>query len=115
MRDLRSELLRSDPVAREVGPSPADFDLMRRRILSSRPVVTPRRVGPRLVLALVLSVVAVNGALVTRSRLSLGRSDPPRDALVGDTGGEVALRQVQYRTPGGTRVFWTLNPNLEVR
>jgi hypothetical protein len=115
MRDLRSELQRSDPLAREGGPSPGDVELMRHRILSSRPPVTPRRVGARLVLAVVLAVAAVSGALLTRSRLSPDRSDPPGDARVGGNGGVSASRQVQYRTPGGTRVFWTLNPNLEVR
>jgi hypothetical protein len=115
MRDLRSELQRSDPVAREAGPSSADVELMRRRILTSTRAVKRKRGGARLVLALVLAVGAVSGALLTRAWLSPERPGPAGDALGDSHGGVPALRQVQYRTPGGTRVFWTLNPNLEVR
>jgi hypothetical protein len=115
MSDLRSELQRSDPVAREAGPSPADVELMRRRILTSTPEVKRKRGGARLVLALVLVVAGVSGALLTRARISPERPGPAAEALVDRHSGVSALRQVQYRTPGGTRVFWTLNPNLEAR
>jgi hypothetical protein len=115
MKDLRSELQRSDPVAREAGPSPADVELMRRRILTSKRAIKQERAGARLVLALVLVVAGVSGALLTRARLSPERPGLAGDALGDSHRGVSALRQVQYRTPGGTRVFWTLNPNLEVR
>ena len=42
MKDLRSELRREDPFARESGLSSADVDNMRRRILAARLEIRPK-------------------------------------------------------------------------
>jgi hypothetical protein len=58
-----------------------------------------RRIAPRLrvALAMALLLVLIAGAFVIRSHRR-----------------EEALRQVQYATPGGTRIVWTLDPKFRM-
>lgn len=114
MRNLQTELRRGDPVAIEGGLSPADLNDMRRRVLSAKGEPPPRRVGFLLGLAAVLFVATSSGVVMTRVLLQHERVKAV-NVTTDQVGQRLRVRQVQYRTPGGTRVFWTLNPNLEVR
>jgi hypothetical protein len=115
MNDLRSQLQRSDPVAHEAGPSLSDTERMRRHILSARPEVAPRRGRALLTLAAIVLLAGLGSALLLRAPLPPPPAEPPAVVLGGAIGVGSPPRQLQYRTSGGTRVFWTFNPNLEVR
>jgi hypothetical protein len=93
MSDSLETLLRQHDPA--VGKVLTSFD--RTRILqeaSSRPVSRTRL---HVAFAMALLLVLIAGAFVIRSHRR-----------------EESLRQVQYATPGGTRIVWTLDPKFRM-
>jgi hypothetical protein len=115
MNDIQSILREADPVAREGGASAAASERMRHRIRSGIRIVEPkgRRVFPLLAAAVLFLSV---GAAWMTSRLLPPRAvlDGPRKSLV-EADEPLESRQLQFFTPGGTRVLWTLHPKLESR
>lgn len=106
MSDLRSLLQQGDPIRREGEISSGDVSRMRQEVLSTR-VPTARGMQRSLTAALAtglfLAVVAL-GWLV--------EPDSPR------TDAQPIVeprRQLQISAPGGTRVIWIFNPQLDVR
>lgn len=93
MNDPLENLLRQhDPAT---GKVLTNFD--RTRILqaaSGRGRIAPRL---RVAFAMALLLVMIAGAFVIRSHRR-----------------EESLRQVQYATPGGTRIVWTLDPKFRM-
>jgi hypothetical protein len=113
MKDIRSLLDEADPVRREPELSEADATRMRSVIVSA--ARQPGRPSPfwsgalALAAAAVLTVVA--GMLGERS-LPTGRvSSQIEPAIAPAAIGE--RRQVQFSTPGGTRIIWTLDPEFQ--
>jgi hypothetical protein len=99
MNDRLAQLLQQhDPAA---GKSLNDFDrtrILHRALQPERPAGKGRpRVFQLALAALMLFVVAI---VALRRELPA----PPR----------VASRQIQYATPGGTRIVWTLDPNFHM-
>jgi hypothetical protein len=115
MKDLRSQLRQGDPLARESGPSPADIERMRGFLASASPPAASGQHGLFLALAAVLLFASVGSALLVRAPLPQRPDEQPAAAPGGLAGAGSGLRQLQFSTPGGTRVIWTFNPNLEVR
>lgn len=89
MSDDLELLRRHDPAA---GKTLTSFD--RTRILLGAHDWHPRA-RPRLLVAMAVLVIIVAVAVGRHSR-------------------EEAPRQIQYATPGGTRVVWTLNPKFHM-
>ena len=98
MNDPITLLLRQhDPAA---GKALSEFD--RTRVLhraAEHRVRRPRSLAPALLATLALFVFAL---------VSLRRE--PHAVAVPASRAEV--RQIQYATPGGTRIIWTLDPNF---
>ena len=113
MKDIRSTLRAGDPVAREGGASSHASERMRHRIRAGIRDVPPRagRLFPAVAFAALL--LSVGGAWMT-TRALRPESAPERPA-VGDARATSGARQIQFFTPGGTRVLWTLHPKLETR
>jgi hypothetical protein len=115
MKDIQSRLRAGDPVVREGGASSAASERMRHRILSGirdvRPA--PRRLVPALAVAMLL--FAVGAAWMTNHMLRLLPTAEPRIDSVRDAREVSESRQLQFFTPGGTRVLWTLHPKREAR
>jgi hypothetical protein len=115
MKEIQTVLREADPIAREGGASTAASERMRHRIRSGIRTVEPRdrRLFPLLAAAvLFLSVGAI--WMASRQLPSHHVSDaPPKSLAEADESHE--SRQVQFFTPGGTRVIWTLHPKLESR
>lgn len=113
MKDIQSPLRAGDPVAREGGASSAASERMRHRIRSGIHNVPPagRRLFPALAVATLL--LCAGAAWMT------SRALPLQPALerpsVADAHEILEARQLQFFTPGGTRVLWTLHPKLETR
>lgn len=94
MNDSLDTLLkRHDPAAGKVLTS-FDRTRMLHTATERRPATLPMKM--RIAVAMAL-LVLITGAFVLRSRR---RIEEPR--------------QVQYATPGGTRIVWTLNPNFKM-
>jgi hypothetical protein len=106
--DVNEQLRAADPVVGEGGLSVAEVEAMRRTI-----VLTPTVEGPhtewspwRLSLVTTLAVVLVLGLFIGR------RFEPAGEQSTQPQASEP--RQVQFVTPGGTRVVWVLNSHLDL-
>lgn len=106
MTSLRDRLRAGDPAAGEPGLDATDLARMRQLIVSSS--VRPRRRGLTLAAPLAAALLCATAG----SAWFIQFSEPDDDAA------EVALprqRQLQFATPGGTRVIWFFNPDFDVR
>lgn len=115
MTDLRTSLIDDDPLDAEPALPRGDVEAMRRRVLTAHPTPAVRRWTCTLTLAAALVAIVAAGVSVTR------RGGP---GVVAATGGANAgtrrdaregRRQLQFATPGGTRVIWVFNADFETR
>jgi hypothetical protein len=116
MRDLQTLLSGADPVTQEPELSPADARAMRRVILAAertRPVTADTWSGAVPIAAVVIITVAIG--------VSVGRRLPVTP-LSDDMGASVVTESdaaerthVQFATPGGTQIIWTLDPEFDLR
>ena len=106
MSDLRSLLQKDDPIRLEGEMSPDDAIRMQQVILSAaaRPSRTTRRALTAALATGLFFVVVASGWLVQPEAPRRN----PKD-MVG------ARQQLQISAPGGTRVIWIFNPELDVR
>ena len=96
-----------------IEPLTADeTDAIRRRVIvevrtggSSAPV---RRLAPVWALGGALTMAAVAGILVARNQPTASVA-PLAPSASGD------MRQLQFSTPGGTRIIWQFNPDFTLR
>jgi hypothetical protein len=127
MTDWKSRLRDADPERRSA--TPAD-DLARvREIVIAAASIVPRRARPLwsrplAVAAVVLLTLGAGAATVRQvvvKRVALpvagnpqSASDPAVDASA-DAAAEVERQQLQFSTPGGTRIIWVFDSNFEVK
>jgi len=115
MKDVGDLLREADPVAREGRLPPDDINRMRRAVVAAVDRESPTAVWwptPILVAATV-AVTLVAGGVV-------GRWLPSHDAATaGDRGGAAPAapasperRQLQFASPGGTRIIWVFDPEF---
>ena len=122
MKSLKTLLREADPIAREPAPTPDEIGRMRRAVLDAGP---PARGGgwvPPLAIATALGLLLVSGAV---SRLGRPQSQPaphPEPDRMARSGGAGAVvpatderRQLQFATPGGTRVVWVFDSTFDER
>ena len=105
MKDLRSRLLQGDPLLREGELSGAESRRLREHILASK--IAPKNSYSSLmfpVAAMLLVMAAGSGWWV---RTSIPEAAPEST--------QMRTRQLQFSTPGGTRILWTFNDDLELR
>ena len=111
MKSLREILRDADPFPGEPPLDSSDVDRMRRVVLAERRDPRPSWTRPALVAAAAAIVVA---AVADRWPAS-GRSTKDMPAQVDAPIDAAARRQLQFVTPGGTRVIWTFNSTLDMR
>lgn len=105
---LKTSLRATDPLAREDGLSEAEVRTLRQKVVLA--AVAPRpgwwpgtvAVAGSVIVALVVGAIA-------GIRLAPGLSESPRPTAIAQQS-----RQLQFETPGGTRVVWVLNPELDL-
>ncbi len=104
MNSIQSRLRAGDPASRDPQMSGADAARIRESILAARPA-SARRFGAVVPMAIALLCAAGGSAWLVRSTppAEVRQIEPPRQ------------RQLQFSTPGGTRVIWFFNPDFEVR
>jgi len=121
MKDVGQWLRDADPLGPErddrdePGLSPADAQAIRRAMvtaLDARPTAPLSWPHP-LAIAATVALTLAAGVIVGR------RLPPPRDArdvpaMAHAVGAPIdgELRQLQFATPGGTRVIWVFNPDF---
>lgn len=114
MKHIRELLEDADPLRHEPELSAADAEGMRRAIVSSSRSAEQRiSFWPRAfaLAAAILMVVAI-GALGVRRQPAQEKSVAPAQTVIEPDAGE--RRQLQFSTPGGTRIIWTLDPHFKL-
>jgi hypothetical protein len=120
MTDLNTLLKNGDPVREDEGLSPVDAKRMRRVVVAATLEPSPSRT-PWLrpfaftaVGALVVIVAAIAGdRAIVRQAWTPAPIDPSTTLGEGAGGGE--RRQLQFSTPGGTRIIWIFDQNLRLQ
>lgn len=113
MTDIGTLLRHGDPVAREPEMAPADVQSVRRAVIGA--IATPdlaasRWPGPLLAAAAIAAAI-VAGVVVGQ------RTPAPRLPAIGArsthvSGAVRAQRQLQFASPGGTRIIWVFDPEF---
>jgi hypothetical protein len=106
--ELRDQLRDADPLRREPALPTDEVHAMRRRIVSAAHSAPYRRSRPGLWAASALALACIVLMVSTWSRSDRG----PAETVTAPRHDEP--RQLQFVTPGGTRIIWVLNPNLEL-
>ncbi len=122
MTDLTKLLRDADPLREDEGLSPADAQAIRRRMFAAvQPefFAIPAWQRPFAVAAVVALMVAVG--VVTGRRMTSDEAIPPtvtRTASTVPAGGSSAgseMRQLQFASPGGTRIIWIFDQNVRLQ
>ena len=117
MEDWQQLLRDGDPVSREPSLAAQDVDRMRRAMLTATPPVARRLWSARLVMVSAAAILAAAGSMwIDRAATWSRPADPPAlGAPPPSTSGAAQRRQVQFATPGGTRVIWVFDSTFDVR
>ena len=116
MTDLRRHLRAADPLRQE-SALPADrIDRMRKAVLAAAREPRPRLSASAFALLASLTTAAAAGVWFVGGATPTPRT-PPTASVVPNVSApaETHRRQVHFATPGGTRLIWVFNPQLEVR
>jgi len=113
MKDIGRLLRDGDPVALEPEMSSADVQAVRRAVLAA--LATTHRArsrwpGPLFAGAAVTAALAA-GVLVGL-RTAAPRVSPMETASTHAADAEDAHRQLQFASPGGTRIIWVFDPEF---
>lgn len=106
--DLRKQLRDTDPIRIEPPLPVAEIDTMRRKIVAVAAARSHERSQQLLRVAIAIGLVC--GLVPTMLFLIRGR--PAGAPIASPQIGE--QRQLQFTTPGGTRIIWVLNPNFHL-
>ena len=111
MTDWRAALRAGDPIAAERELSSVDVDAIRRVVLTAARV--PRRWPAPVAVALAcsLSILAAGSVWIIRQTPQRGDERPIPASPAGiehSPRDQPERRQLQFATPGGTRVIWVL-------
>jgi hypothetical protein len=114
MKTLAEWMREDDPLQRDPGLSEAEAAAIRRRVVSEAIGRGARRVGWRDAVAVAAAVALMVAVGVTTGR----RLPPPAvPAVVTDdeAGRPAERRQLQFATPGGTRIIWTFDSEFSLK
>jgi hypothetical protein len=113
-KDIHALLTEADPLRTESGLSDADAERMRRVVLSApQEIESGYALWPRAIAIAAVVVLMIVGGTIVGVRM------PPSEPA--GAGESVAIpeeaaerRQLQFATPGGTRIIWTLDPDFKL-
>ena len=113
MTDIRDRLRDADPLLSDPALSADDIAAMRRRVLDAVPE-TPHVVTDwKRTLAIAAAVTLMAGAGIDTARRA-SRAEPVREPSSPVPAATAPLEtmktQLQFSTPGGTRIIWTIDP-----
>lgn len=116
MNDVNRHLRAADPIGREPG-LPPDAVAELRRVVVAAAQEPARAAVPTLVLrtaaaAAAAALIVGAGAVVNRRA-----QGAPVDSRPVPAAQPAALErtQVQFSTPGGTRIVWTIDPSFQIK
>ena len=110
--DLRTLLRESDPLRDQPALPTPEAQAIRRAMLGSARS-EPIALWPRaLPVAALIVLMLVVGAMAGRRLSPQQPAVTPGDIV--DASPNYDRRQVQFATPGGTRIIWTIDPNFHI-
>ena len=113
MKDLYTHLRNADPVPFESGLSADEVSAMRRTVVGAVAANSKRTVPWGRALAIVTAAVLIAGAgVATRrgpERPVVATAPPQAEAAIAGQ-----RTQLQFATPGGTRIVWTIDPAFQL-
>lgn len=114
MKDLRTLLRDADPAAGDPGLSPLQVDAMRRVVVDAarRPDAIETAWQRPLAVVAMIALTLAAGVLTGRN---LSLQEPAADAPRIVPTQDVERRQLQFSTPGGTRIIWVFDPEFELK
>jgi hypothetical protein len=114
MKDLRTILSSADPVAK-TPELPTDTAARMRHVVVTAADTSERgrEPWPSALRVAVLVVVMIAAGVAVDRRLPPAADVPDAVHLAPATDDE--RRQLQFTTPGGTRIIWTLDPQFELQ
>jgi len=117
VKELWDELRESDPVAREPELTELEALVMRRAVLAALERAGGRAtVWHRALVAAGTVVVAVCAGVLVRTHRPAPRGPQPPVAAPQPSPQPIAAaerRQLQFSTPGGTRIIWVFDPAFQ--
>jgi hypothetical protein len=125
MADWRTVLREVDARSEEDRLSPEETEAMRRVVLATSSTTAPEPKGwswmpPMFVAATVVAMIAVGIVAVRRFDHSVPPEPPSTaqaDVSPGISAADVVVpnRQLQFLTPGGTRIIWVFNSEFDLK
>ena len=115
MKTLADLMREGDPLARDHGLSDAEASAIRRRVVSEATGQPARRVAWRGAFAIAAAIALVFAVGVTARRRLPPPSVASGAAAVADSARPAERRQLQFATPGGTRIIWTFDSDFPVK
>jgi hypothetical protein len=117
MTDIKQLLQDADPVRSEEPLSPAEARVLRTAMLEAA-ATAPKRAGsiwyrPLAVATIAIVLIGISGATGDRAWKQTSSEPHVPDPVQG--GGSSERRQIQFSTPGGTRIIWILDPGFSVQ
>jgi hypothetical protein len=114
MTDMGKHLLVGDPLADAPALPPDEVQQMRRAVVAAARGPAPAWWPRPVMVGATIAATLVAGVLIGRR---LPHADPPALLPAGIVEGqtvEPARRQVQFDTPGGTRIIWVIDPDFDL-
>ncbi len=115
MKNLRAMLEAADPLRDEPALATTDAREMRRRVLGAVEAPSPLSFPRALPVAALVVMMIVAGMAAGRRFTAAVPVPPAVDDAAAGAPGDGERRQVQFATPGGTRIIWTIDPNFQLR
>jgi hypothetical protein len=115
MKDIRALLRDADPLSNEPGLSGADAARIRSAVVGSVRKAPASSLFWRgaLAAAAILALVIAAGTFGVRKPGTREPRAAVETSAVQPASGE--RRQLQFATPGGTRIIWTLDPQFQLK
>jgi hypothetical protein len=112
MNEWETLLRDGDPIAREPAMTDDEVERMRRHLLAAHVEPRPERLVARLALAATAALAALTATWWIHGA---PRAPQERPSLQAADDANPVRRQLQFATPGGTRVIWIFDSNFDVR
>ena len=117
MDDLHAALIGGDPIAHEPGLPADDAKAIRRAVIAAAETIESRGAWwpqPLFLAATVAATILIGITLGARLPRADTRpaSTQTRSALASSAAETDERRQLQFATPGGTRIIWVFDPEF---
>ncbi len=112
MTNLRAVLEAADPLRDESALATSDAREIRRQVLGAVEAPSPLSF-PRALPVAALVVLMIAAGMAAGRRFTAALPQAGGEAATSAPG-DGERRQVQFATPGGTKIIWTIDPNFQM-